>query len=292
MKKIITQLLLLFACFSANAQATSLNETFDTVCATAGSNYPTGWTEYHFPATNTLMAWNCTPTYGVGFTGAQEVNGYYSATNHLDTAWLVTDTVNLSSYPGNIYLWFDTKFKFAGDMIAIMVSHNYGGGNPDSSAYVWTDLTGSISPAFGMADSLAYVTHSANLTPYKSLPLRIGFRYTSSTTACKRWDLDNVKTSTLMPTVAAGVSNGHIPLQVLYPATGDKIQLQFTSPGAGAYDVALYDMVGRKAGEKKFQLDEGEQILTISGLGLQAPEVYLIRLTGPSYSGTAKAFVQ
>jgi len=291
MKKVILLAFVTFLGMFAQAQdSTILFQNFN-LCDSnilSGEHYPPGWSAYNVLGD---QAWQCYSQYGVNNTPCLEMNGYQSSANWANEDWLFTPRLNLAGYSGSIYVNFFALWKYAGDSLHVMVSHNYVAGyNPDSTVYTWTELSHT-----GVMNSDTSVFHEfqVNLTPYKATPCFLGWKYTSTASDGSRWNIDSVFTSTTALTVNSGVktvSDDKLPLIIIGTATTDEIHLAFNVL-AGNYSIELYDMVGRNVYNENIIAKNGEQQYTLHNCTL-VKGMYIIKLANDSADGVTKVFIQ
>ncbi len=246
MKKIVLCSLFTLSIAGAHAQESSLHENFDVSCALS-SGFPAGWIEYN-PVTGTTPSgqWTCGPDNGNGGTPGILCTGVYSSGYHLDTSYLITPLLNLSSYTGHVFLRFDTKTTniHLGGRFSVIEAP------PDTAlshlAANDTDISSGILPVIGSGDSSGWVTHEVDLTHYEgSGDFYIAFRYVSANTTGSAWYLDNVNTTTSSLEVAA-IEKSMLPVTVIGNSTSSQITLSYSTEYAGAYQLAMYDIMGRK----------------------------------------------
>jgi len=298
MKKILT--LLFFAAFSSNAgaQAISLSENFNSNCAVLGENYPANWSEYDIFSDPTI-AWTCGPTEGRGTSATTTspgimVTNYDGVNFYQDTAWLFTPQLNLSFYTGDIYLQFDSKYILADGRYSLLVSNDYQAGwNPDTvlGTHIWYDATSSISPVLGNIGTSDWVTYVINLTAFKSAPMYVAFRYTSSATEQSTWVIDNVLTTQTPPSGIHSVNKNAFPLVVVGNSSPDLVTLSYNVSAAATYQLRMYDMMGRTVYEASVNAQPGDARYAISGLGLAAG-MYLIKMSDGLTYNTAKVMIR
>jgi hypothetical protein len=291
MRKLL--LLSLLSVYAATAHAlvdTSIHENFNGGCATV-SGFPSYWVYYSPPTFvhDPRGDWTCAPTGGRSGTPGISCTGQYDSMDNLDTAYLISPLLNLSSYsPGHIYLDFDTKttiLHLGGKLavLAIRSDTTVGAGS------IMTDL----SPVFGIPDSSDWVTHHADLTHLEdSGDFYIAFRYTSTTTTGSIWYLDNINTT--IYDISLGVSGQQqeiLPMKVIGASTPDHITLSYTSPIAATCQLSLYDMLGRKVYGDVIDVRQGEATYTISNANLH-PGMYCAKMGNGMTYGIARVIVQ
>lgn len=115
-----------------------------------------------------------------------KISGYYSATNHNAETWLISPSLNLSA-GNNPVMSFVTMANFSGNALEVLVSTNYTGGLPSTAT--WTNLSG-----FNLSTTGYSLTPSGliSLGAYKTANTRIAFKYTSTTSASKTFELDDI----------------------------------------------------------------------------------------------------
>ncbi len=217
-----------------------------------------------------------------------------------DENWLITPKLDLSSYAGSIFLNFAASYYYPGDSLHIMVSNNYVAGyNPDSSIYSWTELQ-----HFGVMlyDTFYYVTGTydefqSDLTPFKSSPVYVAFKYTSSTSAASVWDLDSVTTGTTsfgpIPGEGTGFQNltkQMLPVSVFGMSTSSEVKVAFDVP-QGQYDLAIYDLPGRKVYNRSISSQGGNQTTLLTDANL-TNGMYILKIGDGTAYGVTKFTVQ
>jgi len=171
-------LILCLCAMNLNAQVTSLNEDFST-CINA---VPSTWTKYSVTGTD---SWKCSTT---GYTGnCAYMNGYSNNTNNANEDWLISPLLNLSSYATpSLSFWSITNF--AGNQMQVLVSSNYAAASNPNTA-TWTALPATLPLT---SSNVWTLSQNINLTPYKTTPFRIAYKYTSTTSAAASWKVDDV----------------------------------------------------------------------------------------------------
>ena len=279
---------------TANGQVSSLNEDFHSTCGIVGPNYPLDWTAYNIPA-YAPISWMCAQSEGrPQVTGGLPTQGI-SCTNHdgtgpiTDTGWLFTPQLNLSSYTGSIFLQFDTRYEYGAGKFSVLVSSDYSGGNPDGPNVTWHNMTTSLSPLFSSSDSLGWVTHTVDLTSFKSTPCYVSFRYTGISGATSKWILDNVITFQKVSNVPY-VSDQQFQLTAS-AGTRNQISLSYSLEHAGTYDISIFDMTGKIVHSESIRANAGNSTCIIKGLDL-AGSMYLVKMGNMDGYSTAKVILQ
>ncbi len=118
------------------------------------------------------------------------MSGFANNTNNPNEDWLISPPINLSS-ASIASLSFDNASRFAGNLLETYISTNYTSGNPSTAT--WVLLTGITLDT----NTNAYVwTNSGevNIDSYTgNNNVRIAFKYTSTNSASRTWEVDNVK---------------------------------------------------------------------------------------------------
>ncbi len=293
MKKLTILLLLAIAQFKAHAQTpvSTLHQNFDVACVVTGGLTSMGWTIYTPPVAE-HGDWECTSTEGRGGTPGMECSNIVSGVMGLDTSYLLTPLLDLSSYAGHhIYLNFDTKTTTVTNGGKLSVYRT----DYDDTAHVFfndTDLSSAALPIIGNAgDSTGWVTHQLDMSGHTTSGyFYIAFRFTGTSTTGGTWFLDNVNLTTT-PLHITDADKQTIPLTVIGASTTNNITLSYSSVTTGAGRLAVYDMMGREVYKEDIVFNGTQAIHTINGLGL-APGMYVIKIgNGLAYS-VAKVVVQ
>lgn len=286
MKNILVLIFLVCAQTSI-AQTTSLNENMNTTCIT-GTNGPAGWATFNpisTPGPNGM--WVCDPAYGRSGTTGVSCSGYYGSpgTFHLDTSILISPGLDLSHY-ATIYVNFDTKTTNInlGAKLELLVSKD-SSMNADSSVHDTATVynrTTSLMPLFGNGDESGWVTHQADLTPFKHLvPLYIGFRYVSASGSVgSRWYLDNVMTTTTPNAIGEVAQAGN---NTISGNIADGCLTVFTSGNLqqGNYELALFDLNGRKLFTDKLDIRNSGARFTLNNIFVP-PGIYVLKMSKES----------
>ena len=297
MKKISILFLSLAFGFTAHSQVVFLSETFNENCAAYGENYPANWSEYDI-LSNPPIAWTCAPTEGRGVSPTTTSPGimctnYDGVQLYLDTAWLFTPQLNLSFYAGDIYLQFDSKYMLASGRLSVLVSNDYQAGWPPDTVlgtHVWYDATSSISPVLGNVGTSDWTTYVIDLTPFKSSPMYVAFRYTASAAGQGTWIIDNVYT-TQTPSAISNVEKSSLSLSVIGQSSPDQMTLSYNVPTAADYSLEIYNMMGAVVYKESINAQPGSLVHTINGLGLVAG-MYLVKMGNEQVYNTAKVIVR
>ncbi len=220
--------------------------------------------------------------------------GYYGGAYHLDTAWLFTPGLDLSVYPDSVYFNFDSKYEIGEAKLSIycflrrdsMTNPSNTTAGMNSPQY---DISDALFPIIDSLDSLGWVTHQVNLTPYKGTsPLvYVAFRYTSTTGMAGAWALDNVNTSpySLYTPIVHPAASSAFALQGY--KSGGNLNIVYTAPQIGTYTLALFSADGRLVQDKSISSFGVTQSTKMDVADLK-PGVYVLKMWNGTTSATAK----
>ena len=148
------------------------------------SNFP-NWTKFSVVG---AQVWTLDTTFGNPGSCAR-ISGFTTVNNTNDD-WLISPTINTTGLTSAV-LSFDTASRFTGNLLEVYISTNYTSGSAPSTA-TWTLLTGATLDT----NTSAYVwTNSGgiNISSYLGGNVHLAFRYTSTSSASRTWEVDNVK---------------------------------------------------------------------------------------------------
>ncbi len=289
-KKLLISILIICAAISANAQVyTGLNENFDVACVTLP--YPYLWAHFNpLVPTDPPGAWTCNPYNGNHGTPGMECTGVYGTPNayHLDTSYLITPRLNISTLPGNIYIKFDSKTDRINLGAKLELIYTLDTPVKDTSTFKVLGM----SPVFGNPDSSGWVTHEANITSLKTVgDFYITFRYTSTATSGSIWYLDNVIMSESSILLVNEQSNEGLPLKVVGNSTRNEINISYNIQSAGDCYLSIYDMTGREVHKEILNVQTGIAKYSIRGLDLHTG-MYCIKMDAGNTYGITKVMIQ
>lgn len=289
MKKLICLSLIIINYFPVMGQLTSLHENFDNRCAT-NSLFPTPTTYPNWLPINTKtptanLGWQCNSQDGRNGTGCVECSNFYSGIDHVDTAYLITPHMDISSYPGNVYFIFDTKTTIwnLGSRLDLSFKFDSVGVNIDSAVNTYVAMA-APTPTFGVADSSGWVTHVVDITNLKAMPFFISFRYTGTTVLGSTWYIDNVNISDT-PAAISHLEKSMMNLRV--NKEGQNITGSYYSSNGGNYDVYLYDLNGKCLIHEVLQASKGNNTFLLSKL-MPAVGLYCLRISDGENAATVK----
>lgn len=145
------------------------------------------WTKFSVTG---AQVWTVDPTFGNPGACAK-MTGFASSVNNINEDWLISPAINLSAVT-SATLTFDNVCKFAGNDIEVFISSNYSGSGAPSAA-TWTPLTANLDTNV----SGSYIWKPSGAINISALTgnsnVRVAFKYTSTSTASKTWEIDNVK---------------------------------------------------------------------------------------------------
>jgi hypothetical protein len=144
------------------------------------------WTKFSVTG---AQVWTLNTTFGNPGSCAI-MSGFANSTNNTNEDWLISPSINLSGVT-SATLKFDNASRFTGNLLEVYVSTNYNSGAPSTAT--WTQLTGFTLDT----NTGSYIwTNSGgiNISSYVgNSNFRVAFRYTSTTSASRTWQVDNVK---------------------------------------------------------------------------------------------------
>ena len=259
MKKLIGLSLIIIAYLPSFGQVTYLHENFDVMCAQNGlvptpSSFP-NWLPINLknPAAN--LGWRCSAQDGRNGTGCVECTNYYNSADNLDTAYLITPQIDISSIPGPVYFIFDAKTNIwnLGARLSLEFKTDSPTIHVDSSMLSYAAMP-APTPTFGPADSTDWVTHVVDISNLKTQPFFITFRFTGSTLMGSTWYIDNVNISDT-PAAVRPISRGSLNFTV--SQFGQGLGGSFYSKTEGPYYIYLYDMSGKCIRKETIQAVSG-----------------------------------
>ncbi|MBP7809446.1 MAG: choice-of-anchor J domain-containing protein [Bacteroidia bacterium] len=158
---------------------TYLKKDFNDASITSG-----GWTQQAL-LDATVTYYSSTHT-GYANGNYAKISGFYSSTSHNAETWLISPSLNLSAGVNPI-LSFVSMANFSGNALEVLVSTNYTSGLPSTAT--WINLSG-----FNLSSTGYALTPSGliSLNAYKTANTRIAFKYTSTSTASKTFEVDDI----------------------------------------------------------------------------------------------------
>jgi hypothetical protein len=296
MKSLTLILLMLAGAIYATAQVNYLNENFDTSCPTFTA-FPANWFEYNSTTGNVPSGeWMCAPLNGRNNSPGMDCTGYYNGIFNVDTSFLISPLLNLSSYSGqHVYLHFDSKtslFTEGGNLSVIASNSTDSSSVPGPETFLtYFDLTSGMSPVFGNGDSSNWVTHEVDLTDLESEgDFYIAFRYGSGNTTGSIWFLDNINTSTMSILNVPVIAKDGLSLKVIGACSSTQVIIGYNVAESGAYRFSVFDMQGREVYKENKNLESDQSICTINNLNLTTG-MYLIKMANGSMYATTKVII-
>ncbi len=137
-----------------------------------------GWTTFN-------VTGNINWTIGTIGGSYASISNYSGGANILCETWLISPSINLSLASNPVFS-FRSAYSYTGPAIQTYISTNYISGNPTTAT--WTLLNPVLSPG-----SFSW-TPSGNiiLNSFKTSNVRIGFKYSGTSTAGSTWEIDDV----------------------------------------------------------------------------------------------------
>ncbi|WP_445456375.1 DUF5689 domain-containing protein [Flavobacterium sp. HNIBRBA15423] len=117
------------------------------------------------------------------------ISGYSGGANNVNEDWLISPAIDLSTV-STATLTFETASRFTGNLLEVKISTNYvGSGNPNLAT--WTDLSATLDTNTG---SFIWTNSGPiNLSSYTGSNVYLAFKYTSTASASRTWEVDNIK---------------------------------------------------------------------------------------------------
>lgn len=151
--------------------------------------FTSNWNDWTKFSVSGAQVWTLNTTFGNPGSCAL-MSGFSGGVNNVNEDWLISPAINLSSV-STATLTFDNASRFAGNLLEVYVSTNYNSGAPNTAT--WTQITGFTLDT----NTGSYIwTNSGgiNISSYTgSSNFRVAFRYTSTASASRTWEIDNVK---------------------------------------------------------------------------------------------------
>lgn len=117
------------------------------------------------------------------------ISGYSGGANNANEDWLISPAIDLSTV-STATLTFETASRFTGNLLEVKISTNYvGSGNPNLAT--WTDLSATLDTNTG---SFIWTgSGPIDLSSFTGNNVYIAFKYTSTASASRTWEVDNIK---------------------------------------------------------------------------------------------------
>jgi hypothetical protein len=162
---------------SATTQTIAFHSTFDTDLAP--------WTQFSVSGT---QIWTSDLTHGVNGSGCAKMSGFETGQSFVNEDWLISPSINLSNMT-NTQLQFFSAYNYAGNPLSVLISSDYTSGDPTLSG-TWNDLSSSavFSPGGWAWTASGYI----NAGIMNQSNVHLAFRYTSSATEARTWEIDEV----------------------------------------------------------------------------------------------------
>lgn len=281
-------IMLLLCSVAGDAQ---IHQNFDVICVTPSA--PGKWSTYNpIPGTYPDGAWHCSDTHGTGATPGMECTGIYGTplAFHLDTSYLMTSKLDMTSKTSPTYIRFDVKNTIVTlpAKLSLIVTTD----SPMTPTTVYYDTTAGVTPVFGNQDASGWVTHEANLSGFNGSVYYVAFRYTSTESSGSIWYLDNVnlESAPILETKRVEAAD-LLPITIAGGGSANAITIAYHHAETGTYDLQVYDMVGKVLHEEPLKVNNHAGTHVIAGLNL-ARGMYIVKLGNDKNYGVARVFVQ
>jgi len=141
------------------------------------------------------QVWVIDATHGVSSSNCAKISGYETA-SHANEDWLISPAIDLNGIT-DASLSFYSACNYTGNDLEVTYSTNYSGsGDPNLST--WTSFTGlTLSTGSWSWTSSGTI----DLTSLQGSTIYIGFKYTSTDTESKTWELDEVSVTGTSSTI-------------------------------------------------------------------------------------------
>ena len=141
--------------------------------------------------------WDRNNTFGINNTACAAMSGYDGqAFNNED--WLISPAMNFNEYE-NEKLTFYNAFNYSGPDLELLVSEDYSGSG-DPNAATWTNMDYTMSPG-SWTWTLSGII---DLSGFSGTSVYVAFKFTSTTSGSKTWELDEVLITGEEETVVVG----------------------------------------------------------------------------------------
>ncbi len=113
----------------------------------------------------------------------------YEGGNNANEDWLISQAINIPNTLNSAILTFETAGKYNGAMLEAYISTNYSGSGEPSAA-TWSLLNAQ----FDQSGNFTFTNSGdIDLISYKGQNVYIAFKYVSTTSDGKTWEVDNVR---------------------------------------------------------------------------------------------------
>lgn len=143
------------------------------------------WTQYSVTGT---QIWTPDLTHGLNGSGCAKMSGFESNASFENEDWLISPAINLVHLT-NTKFQFYSAYNYAGNPLSVLISTNYTSGDPTASG-TWNDVSASavFSPGGWVWTPSGYI--GLGLSDIDNV--HIAFKYTSTTTESRTWEIDEV----------------------------------------------------------------------------------------------------
>ncbi|WP_118952268.1 DUF5689 domain-containing protein [Taibaiella helva] len=112
----------------------------------------------------------------------------YSGSNFINEDWLISKALSLTGH-NTFTLTFESAAKYTGNPLELFISTDYAGSGSPAAA-TWAPL----SATYDQSNNFTFTpSGNINLNTYKDKTVYIAFKYTSTASAAKTWEIDNVR---------------------------------------------------------------------------------------------------
>ncbi len=142
------------------------------------------WTKYSVTG---AQVWQLDTQYGNPGNCAK-MSGY-AGSNNENEDWLISPAIDLSNETSAMLSFQTASSTHSGNNIEVKISTNYAGGNPYDAT--WTNISAVLdtsSQSYNWTNS-----GSIDISSFVGGNVFVAFKYTSTNSAAKTWEVDNVK---------------------------------------------------------------------------------------------------
>lgn len=186
MKKFIKSILLLSVVFTFSSCVSDDDTAIPTLkIPVFNDGFDDSWEDWTKHSVTGAEVWVLDTQFGNPGNCAR-MSGFANGNNENED-WLISPAIDLSNET-SVSLSFQTAVSsHSGNILEVKISNNYSGGNPNDDT--WTNISATLSSAnYDWTDS-----GSIDISSFAGGNVFIAFKYTSTSSASKTWEVDNVK---------------------------------------------------------------------------------------------------
>jgi hypothetical protein len=151
--------------------------------------FTSNWNNWIKQSVSGGQVWTLSTTFGNPGSCAL-MSGFASNTNNVNEDWLISPAISLTNI--NVALLrFENASRFSGNLLEVYVSTNYNSGLPSTAT--WTQITGFTLDTNTSSYSWTNSGGKDISTYIGNTNFRVAFKYTSTSSASRTWQIDNVR---------------------------------------------------------------------------------------------------